>query len=208
MRTEDIHDMTRGYITAALWTDAMPLCSCGAHDSVDDCDHAFPCHADESGGLEGLEVRAEDYCYVFALCSRFARSAGASLIVFADLRAFAPEEGSVWSYIGHDLRLTSGGHGTGFWDREPEPCDMREGDGTRFAEARAELSRLADTTPYSRVGGGDVWQETEDICHFDWYALEPGGEPGERWTPPTLTSAQRQAWIEEGIVPTLEEMPV
>lgn len=209
MRPEDLHDMARGYITAALWTDAMPLCTCGAHDSVDQRDHdTSTCKAEESGGLEHLEVRAEDYVYVRELCERFARAAGAALVVYSDLRAFAPEEGSVWSYIGHDLRLTSAGHGTGFWDRDPEPTNMREGDDVRFATARAELSELARQSPFHREGGGDVWQATEGVCHFDHWSLELNHAPGDRWEPPTLTSAQRQAWIEEGIVPTLEEMPV
>lgn len=198
MEDEHLHDMTRGYITAALWSDAERLCGCAPKTDVCDCEARK-----ESGGLEGLEVRAEDYLYIRDLCERFAKDAGGDLDTFAELRSFDPSEGSVWSYIGHDLRLTSAGHGTGFWDREPagEAATLRNA----FFGARTRLSELASTKPYDRTSGGDVWQEDEHTCHFEWCSLEWDGAPGERWEPPSLTSAQRQCWIETGEVPDVND---
>lgn len=200
METQHLHEMTQGYITAALWADAMPLCTCEG-----DPRRHHECESQESGGLEHLDVRPEDYAYVFALCKAFADAAGAELAVYAELRAFQPAEGTVWHYIGHDLRLTSGGHGTGFWDREPEPTNMVEGDAERFATARAWLTTLSRHRRFDRSGGGDVWQQTDDIVAFDHYSLDSEAGPGDRWRAPAFTPAQLNAWVETGILPTIEE---
>lgn len=211
--SEALHDMARGYITAALWADAERLCDCGAldHDHLDARDdiHSEGCAHEEHGGLEGLEVRAEDYVFVRELCRRFVDAAGDDLVTFANLRSFDAAEGSVWSHIGRDLRLTSCRHGTGFWDRESSRHAGPESDSGYddvFDAARNALTVLAQSRPFGLAEHYGVWQATEDTCHFDWFPLEPDAAPGDRWEPPTLTSAQRQCWIEEGIVPTPEEM--
>lgn len=176
-----LDEMTNGYITAALWADAIPLCTCGAEEEAGGgCLHHHGCATDESGGLDHLGVTAEAWDYVRNLVTAFAEAADGHLIVFADLRAFAPSGGTVWHYIGHDLRLTSGGHGTGFWDREPEPSNMRDGDAERFAEAREALSNLARSRPFDRSGGGDVFQIDDTTVDFDRWPLDPNAGPGDR----------------------------
>ncbi len=214
--TENLDDMTDGYITAALWADCMPLCTCGyleertggtvGREPMED--HAHECPANESGGLEHLSVSAEDWLYVRHLVAAFVAAAGEDLETFAALRSCDPSEGSVWSYIGHDLRLTSGGHGMGFWDRDPD-VDKREranaADLARYGAARHRLTALAGTRPFDRTGGGDVWQTDDEHAAFDTLPLDADPAPGDRWVCPLLTSAQRQCWIETGRVPAVED---
>lgn len=202
LTTDHLHRMTAGYITAALWADCMPLCDCGeldhGHLYARDDVHSDDCASKESGGLEFLTVHAEDYAYCFALCSAFAKAAGRDLETFAKLRSCP--DGDRWGCVGHDLRLTSGGHGTGFWDRESKRPFFG------WEVLRNRLSQLAGSRPFGRSGGGDVWQDSESTATFDHYPLDQNAAPGDRWESPSLTSAQRQAWIEEGRVPTLAEM--
>lgn len=193
----DLESIADGYVEAALWADCMPACTCPPE--------TCPC---ESGGFNGrLEPTPESRAYVLALVTAFAEAAGDALVVFADLRAFRPEDGDVWSHIGHDMRLSSGGHGTGFWDRDPEPTNFADdGDRERFAAAREALHALAyDDRRFTRIGGGDVWQRDDDTAEFDPIPFHEDAAPGDRWECPPLTSAQRQAWIETGRVPDVAD---
>lgn len=204
-----LDEMAAGYVTAALWADAMPLCTCGG-DVAERMGHDTDCPAEESGGLQDLTVTAEAWDYVRHLVEAFAREADGHLVVFANLREFDPSEGTVWNYIGHDLRLTSGGHGTGFWDRDPNLDNVGDGeqgnrDLIRFYEARNTLNALAQASPFHRDGGGDVFQISDTTVDFDFWPLDPNAKPGDRWEGAPLTSAQRQAWIESGVVPRAED---
>jgi hypothetical protein len=203
---EELYRMATGYITAALWSDAMPLCTCGSNPEME---HDGDCRAGESGGLDHLDVRAEDYFFVVNLCREFATAAGADLDTFANLRELHGYDR--WECVGHDLRLTSAGHGTGFWDRDPDvdslPCPSERSNERilEFYGARNRLNALAATSPFHRDGGGDVWQATPETCEFDPWPLDADAAPGDRWTCPSLTSAQRQAFIETGVVPFVED---
>jgi hypothetical protein len=201
----NLDDMTHGYITAALWADCQPLCTCGG-DVAERMGHDSDCPAEESGGLESLQVDAESWAYVRALVAAFAEAAGDDLEAFAELRELHGFDR--WQCVGHDLRLTSCGHGTGFWDREPTlPAVWSHGARrTAFYAARDRLSALAsDDRRFSRIGGGDCWQTSEDMATLDPLAFHADPAPGERWQCPALTSAQRQAWIESGIVPDVAD---
>lgn len=206
---EELYRMATGYVTAALWADAMPQCTCGAHDSVEECDHKWPCKAEESGGLDHLDVHAEDYFFVLHVCRAFATAAGADLDTFAALRELHGHDR--WECVGHDLRLTSGGHGTGFWDRDPDvdslpyPSERSNERIVEFYGARNRLHALARTRPFDTSGGGDVFQDSPDTCTFDPWPLDADAAPGDRWECPALTSAQRQAFIETGVVPFVED---
>lgn len=168
---DDIAAMARGYITAALWADCMPL------------------EGDESGGLEGLQVRPIDREYVEALCAAFALAAGDVLDTFAALRVLHGFDR--WECVGHDLRLTSGGHGTGFWDRESIIAPA--GDVAAFELARDRLTDLAGSRPFSRDGGGDCYQVDDSTAHLDHWPLDPCAPPGERWEPFASSNAEQGA---------------
>lgn len=230
--TVDIDAMTDGYIDAALWADCMPrnLCDvCGEEvteespaglmvhvgDHANDADadaaahgHAAACadYRDESGGLRDLRVDAETWSYVRALVGTFAEQAGDDLRVFVAYAGDAddPSVEGRSSLAGHCLRLNSGGHGVGFWDREPAYSypDPRLDE---FLHARAVLSDLASRRPFDRTGGGDVWQADGERAEFDTWSLDADAAPGARWECPALTSAQRQAWIDTGRVPAVED---
>lgn len=47
----------------------------------------------------------------------FIGSNWADCLLYSESRDFDPSQGSVWSYLGHDLALTREHHGAGFWDR-------------------------------------------------------------------------------------------
>lgn len=170
----DIQQMADGYIEAALWADCEHMCTCETGDlseaqylHADDCEYR-----NESGGLQGLDVSDQVRAYIEALCAKFVDLAGADLIVFAELRAFEPIDGTIWEHIGHDLRLTSGGHGTGFWDRVIEVTNAVEGDQERFEQAREALTALAHTKPFDRSGGGDCFQVDDSTARFEHYPID------------------------------------
>lgn len=165
----NIKEMAQGYITAALWADCQPLCDCAREE--DDQDHSDSCTSNESGELQHLSVSDSDRSRIEALCQLFTYRAGYDLLVFAELRSFDPAEGSVWEHIGHDLRLTSGGHGTGFWDREPvgmrDPNPELSEAIARFMTVRGSLAIIAKSKPFDNSGGGDCWQVDENTAMFD-----------------------------------------
>lgn len=101
--TAKLDEMAGGFIDAALWAD---------------CIHADDDGNGEHGGCEHLT--ADDALSTFALESvtAFVAAAGDGLIDhYASERRYDPSEGSVWTYIGHDLWLSCHRHGTGLWDR-------------------------------------------------------------------------------------------
>lgn len=176
----DIDEMAAGYIEAALWADCEPLpapCTCGTEIGQ----HAGGCMygMEESGNLQHLDVSELDRQYVRELCAAFVAAAGDDLQTFATYRSFDPSQGTISHYIGHDLRLTSGGHGTGFWDRE---CSEWHAETQAvFNAAARHLSDLASSRPFSRTGGGDCWQVDEASATFDRWSLDPNAAPGARW---------------------------
>lgn len=166
----NLDEMAQGYIAAALWADCQNMCNCPFDLSDESGDHSYDCATNESGGLERLDVSAADRQRVRELCRAFASRAGDDLLTFAKMRRFNPDEGSVWEHVGHDLRLTSAGHGTGFWDRNIRldvPFHTGNPDAVAFSDAQRNLSNLAHSKPFDRSGGGDVWQVDEHTACFD-----------------------------------------
>lgn len=153
-----IADMAQGYIEAALWADCM--CACGTGDC--DC---------ESGGRTHLEVSAEDREYVTILCGlfveRFQSDCEAYVQQMGDWRGPTDSLGNshytASNRLGHDLRMTSGGHGVGFWDRGSEGLDREVGE--RLSAA------CGFRTVFSREGGGDVWDAGDGTARFDHWSL-------------------------------------
>lgn len=203
MNRDDLESIADGYVTAALLADCMPmhLPACPAADGSGACDCES---AQELGGLERLEPTAESRAYVVALVAAFAEAAGDDLVTFADLRERTGLDR--WASVGHDLRLSSGGHGAGFWDRRTHDGVTSPDLVDAFEAARDRLQALAyDDRRFTRIGGGDVWQLDDDTAEFDPLPFHAGAAPGDRWECPPLTSAQRQAWIETGRVPDVAD---
>lgn len=135
--------MTRGYTTAALWADCMPAeptdeeVRVYAHDCVGDRDlNAATLEAardrlrnnGESGGCEGLKPTAELTARHRLLCAQFMAANIADLRVYVENIDTSSDGDDPWAYAGHDFRLSSGGHGAGFFDRfdHHAPAHVRE----------------------------------------------------------------------------------
>jgi hypothetical protein len=149
----DIDEMVNGYIETALWADAWPACTCGrdADAARIDEDHASDCAASESGGLNGShEAHDDDVAKLREMIADWAHGVGPD-----DLAAFEAamvDRVGDWTpgeQAGHDLRLTAGGHGAGFWDRG--------------------LGELGDRLTAHAKAFGDVscWEAGEGIVRFD-----------------------------------------
>jgi hypothetical protein len=96
-----ITECARGMLTASLWADAWPA-------NMDD--------SSETGGLEHLDPDANAVAAYERMAAMFVGAAWADLPAYAGLRENTTNS-SVWDVLGHDLWLSAGGHGTGFWDR-------------------------------------------------------------------------------------------
>lgn len=99
----DIDEITAGYCDAALWADAVPL-DMGNDGETGDMVHS---HDIDPASRAKIKTRIEEW-------------AGANhdqLALYAVLMADSCNGWTVWEQCGHDLRLTAGGHGAGFWDR-------------------------------------------------------------------------------------------
>ena len=98
----DLADMLDGYLTAALW-------------STND-------NSDESGGdpldsnYNVSDIADETAAKLRTLVETFARDNAATLRACIGKRGKYGHRECDWSLAGHDLWLTSNGHGAGFWD--------------------------------------------------------------------------------------------
>lgn len=101
----DIDEIVEGYCTAALWADAIPL------DMGDDGDTGGmeSTHTVDPSSVKKIGERIEQW----ALANHDQITLYGALM----LDRLAGAEWTVWEQCGHDLRLTAGGHGVGFWDR-------------------------------------------------------------------------------------------
>lgn len=93
-----IDKIVQGYVTACLWS------------SVDQDDEGNETFFDEFEPSSQLKGEASHLCALFYDANEI------------DCKLFAEEyqpsqEHDVWECLGHDLWLTSAGHGVGFWDR-------------------------------------------------------------------------------------------
>ena len=151
----NIEKVVEGYIMAALWADCM--CACGSGDC--DC---------ESGGRTHLKVRPSDERYITQLVEQFVKEHPSDCELYilrhGDWNGQTDSMGrshySASECLGHDLRMTAGGHGVGFWDRG-------------LGDLGDRLTKAVDLgTPYCRMGGGDVWEAADGYAAFDHYDLE------------------------------------
>lgn len=103
-RDFDLDAMIDGYVEAALWADYM------------DPDRGPD---GETGGGDGLGLEPDDEskARVRETCESFFNFNAADCLAYCEWRGFDSSQGSVESYMGHDLWLDSHGHGCGFWDR-------------------------------------------------------------------------------------------
>ena len=134
----DLDDVARGYMVAAAWADAVP------HGMGDD---------GETGGLQGETFTAEAMASARVHVARFIAANVADAQAYVSARTFDPAEGTVGDYFGHDLRLTEGGHGVGFWDRGMGEL------GERLTAA------VANYAP-------DCWQQADGTLAFDMFPHE------------------------------------
>lgn len=128
---QEMAEMVAGYVDAALWADCMHL---------DD-------EWEESGGLGHLSLSANDYRAAGQHCRAFYDANRAACDTYLDTVVCGH---GAWEMLGHDLRMTEGGHGTGFWDREGVPDDIG-----------AALSATVGHPP-------ECWQVDEHTATFDW----------------------------------------
>ena len=89
-----------GYIIATLWADALP----------ETVEHAEP------GGLEGTHtIHHEDVLAMRQRVSQFCHANADDVLEYIE-RLGDTIDLDACQRVGFDLRLTAGGHGTGFWD--------------------------------------------------------------------------------------------
>lgn len=97
---QDITAATHGYVTCALWTEAV-----NSYDG-DDTSFLSAGYGEDSLYPDALTMMRED---VVSFVSTGHEQHD------ADVYRFVQEYGA--EQVGHDLWLTRNGHGTGFWDR-------------------------------------------------------------------------------------------
>lgn len=131
----DIETIAAAYIEAALWADCTPACDC--EPGWCDC---------ESGDLRHLDVHDDSRAYILRLVTLFVEQHT------DDCLAYVEQLGD--EQLGHDLRLSSGGHGCGLGDRSAGAVGER-------------LHAASQQRPYCRVDGGDLWQVDDETATFD-----------------------------------------
>jgi len=110
-RDFDLDAMIEGYVECALWADYMP-------EPTDE--EPEP----ELGGGNDLGLRPDDASTkrIHETCESFFNFHAADCMEYVERmvsenRLSGWDDGTPESYLGHDLWLTSHGHGAGFWDR-------------------------------------------------------------------------------------------
>lgn len=150
----DIAEVAQGYIDAVLFADCQPDCGCEPQT----------CHC-ESGGMNHLEPTDDMREYVTILCGLFVSRHRADCEAYCEqfggwsgaTDSLGRSEYSPSECLGHDISMTSRGHGVGFWDRD-------------LGDLGERLTTAASTDPFDRTGGGDVWEQGGAV-HMDTYPL-------------------------------------
>lgn len=100
-RADRIDAMTRGYIEAALWSTG----GCTDPETGEDLEH-----------LDDYEFSDAAQTKAWGICAAFYDRYTTDVNAYAG--TYQPSDGSdTYECAGHDLWLTSAGHGVGFWDR-------------------------------------------------------------------------------------------
>lgn len=96
MTNEQILEVTQGYIAAMLWSTG---------------------DGEENESYEGFELSDEANTKAYQICFKFVFENLKDCQLF--IEQYQPKYGcNVYECLGHDLWLTSAGHGVGFWDRD------------------------------------------------------------------------------------------
>ena len=113
-----IDKIVKGYIAAMLWS------------SVDTQPHT----GDDLESLEDFEVSSQLKGEAFHICLGFYDENEQDCQLFVEQYN---SEYDLWECLGHDLWLTSAGHGVGFWDRDLDEL------GDRLTEASEKFQKTA-----------------------------------------------------------------
>ena len=117
---QNIAEMFRGYITAALWSsideEGTPL------------DHERDLSDIDETTLASLRETVAEFYSGYRV----------DLFLYVQYKDVDPQWGTAWDYVGHDLWLTSNGHGAGFWDRDEVPKAIRD----RLTEGARALGEI------------------------------------------------------------------
>lgn len=103
----DVDSFVKGYAACALWADCIPL----DPDAVD------------VGGMLHLSYTGRTLQQLRAFLEPWIAANAEDLAAYVHecrtggREGFNDADGPPEAWAGHDLRLTSGGHGAGFWDR-------------------------------------------------------------------------------------------
>jgi hypothetical protein len=143
MDDQYINEMLKGYCEAALWCDAIPL----------ESDPGHPDHEEnwESGGMDGTHhIDSASEAKMRSLIAEWVEENEALLFQYGEEMPITTW--SIGERAGHDLRLTAGGHGAGFWDRGLQP----------------DLGRSL-TEAAKMFGDYTLWEVENGYCKFDIY---------------------------------------
>jgi len=143
MNIMSMEDMLAGIVTAALWADLQ---------WPEDDPQGRGGDNGESGGGESefsiVDVEPESLDKLRTLCYEFvaANLHDVALYVAAcedgTRQSYDPSEGSPLEYLGHDVWLSAGGHGTGCWDRGLGALGDRLHEASKVTFGRFESSGL------------------------------------------------------------------
>jgi hypothetical protein len=132
-----IEDFIAGLVEAALWADLQ-----------------WPDREESGGGnthydLSDVEPASRDKLRVLA--EDFIAGNEDDLDEYSVKRTYDPNEGTIWSYAGHDAWLSACGHGTGFWDRDLGELGDRLDKAATAVFGRFESSALPYVTPDNKI---------------------------------------------------------
>ncbi len=94
-----IDKIVKGYIDAMLWSSGG---------------ETHPQPGEESDNLEGFETSSQLKGEAWHICLNFYDDNEQDCLLFVERYR---SDWDLWECLGHDLWLTSAGHGVGFWDR-------------------------------------------------------------------------------------------
>lgn len=181
-----LDSIVAGYVHAATWTD---LTRCDDDESSESGSEPYQYGPDDVDS-ESLEI-------VRDLCAQFVAENLSDVLAYVSSDAIVSHvaqhgEGDEYGQFGHDLRLTSCGHGTGFWDRFPcflLPRVVTQDESGKYSSyvpaipamvawatlplrsthaIGERLSAASSRAPFNRFeSSGLPWLDSNDVVHFN-----------------------------------------